>query len=335
MGNRRLRIALIASFLCVLVGGFQNCTRSRFIGDEPGAPRNTGNGRTYDGKTFANFDAACRDGDATARVRVDSDTQAVLLRDNCADLIPGTVLNGTQFTVDAANPNQIVVDGRIFTRELTGVALTSKIRVDSSYAGSPTFHAQLPEIRDGDLIVCVTTIVRPHSGLSVAAFSDSAGNSYQKILGPISGPRTDLGYTVEVWYAQNARAGANVTISATYAGTFDSIDSHALSCLAYSGLAEQGALDQVVYGFADAGGNLTLQTAMPSQDKELYLSLYAGNTSVESDHPELATVLKSPFQANQDIISEYQANRARVFQTTNNWADPNKGIGILLTFKAL
>ncbi len=333
--SRNSSIAALVAAGFVLVVAFQNCQSSKFGSTSKGHLKSTGNGRTYDGKTFANQDRQCPDNGVTGRIRLEAQDRAVLLRDNCADLVPAMVLNAAQFKL-LTDPPRIEYDSRIFTIEVAPITQRAKAQTETIYSGNPTFTAWYTSpISDGDLLVCSTLVLRPRS-VSIASMTDTAGNIYRRIVGPISGPLAPAGYTGEVWYVENAKGagGAAVQVAATYGGAFPANEVQRLSCVAYSGIAPTNSLDQLAIGVADTNSILSLQTGLTAEDNELFLSISFGSSSVETSHPELQTLVAFESGPDRyDFISAYKATTRKAFATTT-WAEAERGMGVLLTFKA-
>jgi hypothetical protein len=67
---------------------------------------------------------------------------------------------------------------------------------------------------------------------TVASIADSAGDSYQRAVGPTKGTGSMANFQQELWYAMNVTGGANLTVTATFtaAAAFErSISAHEYS----------------------------------------------------------------------------------------------------------
>ncbi len=70
---------------------------------------------------------------------------------------------------------------------------------------------------------------------TVASMVDSAGNVYQRAVGPTVGAGGLAGFQQEIWYKANVNGGANVTVTATFSSAPAAAFERAISAHEYSG----------------------------------------------------------------------------------------------------
>jgi len=106
----------------------------------------------------------------------------------------------------------------------------------------------------GDLMV-VWIFWRSPSATTVAGVVDSAGNTYQRAIGPLSGVGTMAGFQQEIWYAKNIKAGALVQVTATFPLAFNFEKN--ICALEYAGADKAAPLDKTASA-TGAGVNANL-----------------------------------------------------------------------------
>jgi Bacterial Ig-like domain (group 3) len=93
----------------------------------------------------------------------------------------------------------------------------------------------------GDLIA-VWIFWHAPAAQTISTVTDTAGNTYQRAIGPTAGVGTLVGFQQDVWYAKNVSAGANVKVTATFSGTFSGEKS--IVAFEYTGLDKAAPLDK-------------------------------------------------------------------------------------------
>jgi len=314
------RYILVASLTVVL---FQNCQSSKFAsGGSPSAPQNSGNGRTYDGKTYANHDVTCSDGDAAARILLKSDGSAELMKDNCEHIIPARLLTAAEYTVNANDT--ITFDNRSFTPETGVPALSSKGRIELPFGNYTSISLPLPSpLNSGDLVVCSVIQFGSANLQPVTAVTDSAGNTYQRGASPAV---ANNGKTMEIWYAQNSGAAAGPSVTAQFAATTNSVPT--LSCLSYAGVAASNALAASVIQADDGSGGMTLNINAGAGD--LVLAVFAGGQTLDAE-PDYNVLLEDPNFGDSRLAEHHPLAAGNV--NLNTFVEANGSIGSLLVFR--
>jgi hypothetical protein len=80
----------------------------------------------------------------------------------------------------------------------------------------------------------------------VASVTDTAGNTYQKAIGPTAGVGTLAGFQQEIWYANNIKAGIGVIVTASFSGTFNGEKD--IGAYEYSGANKIAPVDKTAAG---------------------------------------------------------------------------------------
>jgi len=93
----------------------------------------------------------------------------------------------------------------------------------------------------GDLIAVWIYCHRP-AAQTVSSVTDTAGNVYQRAVGPTAGVGTLAGFEQEIWYAQNINAGANVKVTAAFSAAFNGEKS--IAAFEYTGLDKAAPVDK-------------------------------------------------------------------------------------------
>ena len=93
----------------------------------------------------------------------------------------------------------------------------------------------------GDLIAVWIYWHQP-AARTISAVTDTAGNTYQRAIGPTAGIGTLVGFQQDIWYAKNINAGANVKVTATFSGAFSGEKS--IAAFEYTGLDKADPLDK-------------------------------------------------------------------------------------------
>ncbi|MGZ4815020.1 MAG: hypothetical protein ACXVZV_06415, partial [Terriglobales bacterium] len=93
----------------------------------------------------------------------------------------------------------------------------------------------------GDLIV-VWIFWHAPVAQAISTVTDTAGNTYQRAIGPTARVGTLIGYQQDIWYAKNINPGAKVKVTATFSGTF--FGEKSISAFEYTGLDKAAPLDK-------------------------------------------------------------------------------------------
>jgi hypothetical protein len=93
----------------------------------------------------------------------------------------------------------------------------------------------------GDLMV--VWIWYRSTAQTVASMTDSAGNSYQRAVGPTVGAGALATFQQEVWFKANVTGGANVIVTATFSSAPAAAFERALSAHEYSGASTTAPVD--------------------------------------------------------------------------------------------
>lgn len=144
MISRHVRSSAAIFIATFLVAAFQNCDqRNAFRGQSSaGTPtQNNGditdpaqnNGGSYGGKPYIEPGQCAGGSTVKARVFYRSATDAVMTRDNCAELNPAVPLDPSRFLLDAASADRLFVDGRTFISEPLAPPPADPMRV--AYSG--------------------------------------------------------------------------------------------------------------------------------------------------------------------------------------------------------
>jgi hypothetical protein len=86
-------------------------------------------------------------------------------------------------------------------------------------------------VQQGNLIA--VWIFYASNAQSVSTVMDSAGNTYQRAVGPTTGQGALAQFRQEIWSARNINPGSGVTVTATFSGTFN--EEKAISAHEYQG----------------------------------------------------------------------------------------------------
>ncbi len=78
---------------------------------------------------------------------------------------------------------------------------------------------------------------------TVASVTDSAGNNYQRAVGPTVGAGGLAAFQQEVWFKANVTGGANVTVTATFSSAPAAAFERAISAHEYSGASTTAPVD--------------------------------------------------------------------------------------------
>lgn len=111
--------------LLMLLLAFQNCDftlSSNFLSQASLSNKSgqemEGGATPYDGKPFILADNICPDGlSIESRIIISDSSNAILVRDNCQDLMPPVKLGANDFQVDPTNPNNIYFRSQLFAAE--------------------------------------------------------------------------------------------------------------------------------------------------------------------------------------------------------------------------
>jgi hypothetical protein len=93
----------------------------------------------------------------------------------------------------------------------------------------------------GDLIV-VWIFWHAPVAQAISTVTDTAGNTYQRAIGPTAGVGTLIGYQQDIWYAKNINTGTKVKVTATFSGTF--FGEKSIAAFEYAGLDKAAPLDK-------------------------------------------------------------------------------------------
>jgi len=125
---------------------------------------------------------------------------------------------------------------------------------------------------------------------SVSSVTDSAGNTYQKAVGPTTGTGGMSGWQQEVWYASNITGSSNLVVTANFAGSFSGEKS--ITVEEFSGLDKTAPLDVAAGGNAN-GSNVSSPPITTTKPKELIFSagLFASNGSAGSGFTQRSAIV--------------------------------------------
>lgn len=129
--------------------------------------------------------------------------------------------------------NSAVAEGAYVINPIAFVRFAEN--VDTSNSLTMATNA-LPQVNPGDLIV--VWVWYNSLAQTISGVSDSAGNTYQKAVGPTPGAGALAGWQQEIWYANNVMgAGTNVpvTVTATFSSMPGASFERAISAHEYSG----------------------------------------------------------------------------------------------------
>jgi hypothetical protein len=103
---------------------------------------------------------------------------------------------------------------------------------------------------------------------TVASITDTAGNSYQRAVGPAAGAGTVANFQQEIWYAMNVNGGANLTVTATFtaAANFE----RSISAHEYSGASRTAPVDVVTETAAAGNTNVTSGSIMSNAGRLIF-----------------------------------------------------------------
>jgi hypothetical protein len=110
--------------------------------------------------------------------------------------------------------------------------------LNNSSVSTAVFGANLGA---GDLIA-VWIYWHTLAAQTISAVIDTAGNTYQRAIGPTAGIGTLVGFQQDIWYAKNINAGAKVKVTATFSGPFSGEKS--IAAFEYTGLDKAAPLDK-------------------------------------------------------------------------------------------
>ncbi len=270
---------------------FQNCTGIGASDGErtPHTRSSGGNGWAYDGKVY-NSVAQCADGTPESKIKVADPETALLIKENCQVLPAPQLLANADWSIDPNQPEQLTYLSQPFVLEQPPVNKIAFVQNSSrgnlAAATNLTSNAFNSPVTTGNLIICSLLYNSPNATAQVNAVVDNLGNAYQRAVAPLSAARQQglAGYTMEVWYRQNATGGAGHQATAVFSESIPS--AQFIKCYEYSGLVRQNALDEsrtaVISSFTPT--TLTLGPVSTNFNNELVFVAYYGNlTSVGPD----------------------------------------------------
>jgi hypothetical protein len=110
---------------------------------------------------------------------------------------------------------------------------------------------------------------------TVTGVTDSAGNSYQRAVGPTAGAGTMAGFQQEIWFAKGINGGSNFTVTATF--TAQATFEKSISAHEYSGASASDPLD-VTSAAIGATANASSGTATTSTARLIFgAAIFAGS----------------------------------------------------------
>jgi chitodextrinase len=110
----------------------------------------------------------------------------------------------------------------------------------------------------------------PSTTQSVSSVTDSAGNSYQKAIGPTTGTGAEAGWRQEIWYAKNITGSSNLVVTANFTGSFAGEKS--ITVEEFSGLDKTAPLDVAAAANVNSA-NVSSPSITTTTPKELIFSV--------------------------------------------------------------
>ena len=227
--------------------------------------------------------------------------------------ISGTY-NGTQSATLAVNP--VVVVG----------CTANLVQVTAGDSGSATSTVtyQNSNAATGDLMLVFSRWDNPAA--TASSVSDSAGNTYIPIGGPINIGGNSI---VEAWYAKNIQGGQPLAVTVTYSAKTNSIS--LVDTFEYSGLDTTAPLDV----FASAIGSGTTQNSGPSPtttvNNETIIGLF-GYSSYVSPFTAGAGFTQEFYDASS-MLEDASVSTKGSYTATASSSDPANWGAIVIGFK--
>jgi hypothetical protein len=151
------------------------------------------------------------------------------------------------------------------SNQATGTATKSVIQVVQDAAqgfesSTATISLAFPSnVTAGDTLIITGTASRPRSTITI---SDSAGNTFVPVMGPVSDPAQDV--TAYIWVATNAKGGPD-TVTLTPDGGADALEIHVSE---WSGISQVSPADQTAFATGN-GSQISSGTVTTTQNGEL------------------------------------------------------------------
>lgn len=317
---RILRFSILTLVLGLGLIAFQNCSdKAVFSGSssQQNETESSGNGFPYEGKILDSV-SQCSDSTPAFKIRILSQVSALLLKENCAIVMPPRSLSvgveldlaslqyqGQQLVLEPISSNKIA-----FQQFSENWNTSSASSINSQVFASPSAA--------GNLVVCHVLYNSPNGTAHVTSVQDSVGNVYRAATPPFGGARElqVAGYTPEIWYAENIQGGAGLQVTATFSEAMPA--NQLLSCFEYSGVATEHSLDQVAYG----ANSDTVGPVQTNWSNELVLILHSGGPNPaaipgftargSSLGDSAAELLTSTVQAFSLTLTDYGVSAAAV-----------------------
>jgi Chitobiase/beta-hexosaminidase C-terminal domain len=150
-----------------------------------------------------------------------------------------TVIKAIASSPNAGNSN--VAEGDYVINPITFVRFAENVGTSNSLTMATN---ALPQVNPGDLIV--VWLWYNSLAQTISSVSDTAGNTYQKAVGPTPGAGALAGWQQEIWYAKNVM-GAGINVPVTVTATFSSMPGasfeRAISAHEYAGASATAPID--------------------------------------------------------------------------------------------
>lgn len=253
---RHLKIVGFVAALISLSLIFQNCARTATSStDKTPVIQFAGNGGPYEGKTYASLEL-CADQTPKTRIFVQNLNSALLLRENCQDVVPSQGLDGTQFSLSQQAPFEMTYQGeplRMESRQIEFKQGSGTGLLPNSSSAQISMNA----LTQGNLLVCAVYLYEYDNRDVSLGISDSAGNVFRSAVGLTTFPTLYAAYYAHqyaIYYAENI-TGGNSTVTATFGLTSGGSE---LNCMEYSGVASSNALTGSAFNSGATPTNINL-----------------------------------------------------------------------------
>jgi len=150
------------------------------------------------------------------------------------------------------------------------------------------------------------------SSQSVAAVTDTAGNTYAKAVGPTTGTGTQAAHRQELWYAKNIVGATGLSVTATFGNTFSTEKS--ITAHEYSGADPVSPLDVTSFA-ATSSANASSGAATTTAANELIFGagLFSGTGTAGTGFTQRSSIVGN---ASEDKVVVAAGSNSATFANT-------------------
>ncbi len=270
---------------------FQNCTpRTQFSDAEKGSLQAADSGWPHEGKVYVSVENCAGETEPVAKIKLVTNGTSLLVKEACQILPTPTPVAETDLILDPATPEELLYQGRAFVLEPDTPNPAAFRQSSSQWNTTPALSFQGAPMSGateaGDLVVCAVLYNSPTAVAEVSSITDNLGNVFRRGTQPTMAGRAQgfVGYTSEVWYAENSNAGVGLTPLVTFSENIPA--NQMINCYQYSGIETVNALDQAVShaDTADPDCNIQLGPVSTNWSNELvFVATFGPITSMGPD----------------------------------------------------